>query len=150
MSSVSSMLDQLRSSFALPREKLEPIVQGFVDETKHGLKTPSKGLATMIPSFVTSLPTGNEVGTYMALDLGGTNLRVSAVHLLGNGQVEVFEVKRNATDELKSGPGDAFFDWMADAVKELITDKGKHLFKPSQVNGTETLSLGVCWSFPVE
>jgi hexokinase len=104
----------------------------------------------MIPSFVTALPTGNETGTYMALDLGGTNLRVSAVRLLGNGQVEVLEVKKIATNDLKNGPCDPFFDWMAEAVKELITVKAKHLFKPAQVNGTETLSLGVCWSFPVE
>jgi hexokinase len=146
----STKLDQLRSTFALSRDRLEPIISGFNAESKHGLKTPSKGLATMIPSFVTSLPTGNEIGTYMALDLGGTNLRVSAVRLLGNGEVEVLEVKKVATNELKTGPGDVFFDWMADAVKELITVKAKHLFKPAQVNGTETLSLGVCWSFPVE
>lgn len=86
----------------------------------------------------------------MALDLGGTNLRVSAVRLLGNGEVEVLEVKKVATNELKTGRRDAFFDWMADAVKELITVKAKHLFRPAQVNGSETLSLGVCWSFPVE
>ncbi|KAI8578721.1 hypothetical protein K450DRAFT_175923 [Umbelopsis ramanniana AG] len=144
------MLDQLRSTFALSKDKLAPIVDGFNAETKHGLKTPSKGLATMIPSFVTALPTGNETGTYMALDLGGTNLRVSAVRLLGNGQVEVLEVKKVATNELKNGPCDPFFDWMAEAVKELVTVKAKHLFKPAQVNGTETLSLGVCWSFPVD
>ncbi|CAO3643752.1 unnamed protein product [Cunninghamella blakesleeana] len=104
----------------------------------------------MIPSFVTSLPTGNETGTFLSLDLGGTNLRISAVQLLGDGHVKVLEVKHCPSIELKTGSGDIFFDWIADAVEELITVKARHLFKPDQVNGNETLYLGVCWSFPVD
>ncbi|CAO3631164.1 unnamed protein product [Cunninghamella echinulata] len=104
----------------------------------------------MIPSFVTSLPTGNEMGTFLSLNLGGTNLRISAVQLLGDGHVEVLEVKHCPSTELKTGPGDIFFDWIAEAVEELITVKARHLFKPEQVNGEDTLNLGVCWSFPVD
>ncbi|ORZ25173.1 hypothetical protein BCR42DRAFT_485382 [Absidia repens] len=141
---------QLEQQFLLNRDQLAPIVNGFLDEFKLGLKTPSKGLATMIPSFVTNLPTGNETGTFMSLDLGGTNLRISAVQLLGDGHVKVLEVKHAPSKELKTGAGSVFFDWIADSVGELITVKARHLFSPAQVNGDETLSLGVCWSFPVD
>lgn len=36
----------------------------------------------MLPSFVSRLPTGEERGTFLAVDLGGTNLRVCAISLL--------------------------------------------------------------------
>jgi len=33
----------------------------------------------MIPTYVDSVPNGSEVGSYLALDLGGTNFRVVRV-----------------------------------------------------------------------
>ncbi|KAI9029604.1 hypothetical protein CLU79DRAFT_734960 [Phycomyces nitens] len=150
MTNTDILFKTLEQQFLLSKHKLSPIVQGFMEEYKTGLKTPSKGLATMIPSFVTRLPNGNETGTFLSLDLGGTNLRISAVELLGNGQVQVLELKRCPDTQLKTGKGSVFFDWIADAVKELVTVKAKHLFRPDQVSGKETLLLGVCWSFPVD
>lgn len=44
-------------------------------------------------AVVTGLPDGSEVGTFLALDLGGTNLRVCRVQLLGQGQVQVEQAK---------------------------------------------------------
>jgi hexokinase len=150
MASYEHLFNKLEDQFLLSRDQMALVVKGFIAEFQSGLKTPSKGIAAMIPSFVTSLPTGNETGTFLSLDLGGTNLRVNAVQLLGNGQVNMLENKRLATTELKSGTGEAFFDWIADTIRELITEKAPQLFKPEQVNGQETLSLGVCWSFPIE
>ncbi|GAA5798676.1 hypothetical protein EDC94DRAFT_532470 [Helicostylum pulchrum] len=140
----------LEKEFLLSKQRLEPIVNGFNQEYKTGLKTPSKGLATMIPSFVTKMPTGNETGSFLSLDLGGTNLRVAAVELKGAGKASVHELKRRPSVELKTGEGSVFFDWIADAIKELITAEAKHLFSEAQVQGKEPLSLGVCWSFPVD
>ncbi|CAO3675943.1 unnamed protein product [Umbelopsis ramanniana] len=150
MASYEHLFNKLEDQFLLTKEQMAPIIKGFISEYQSGLKTPSKGIASMIPSYVTSLPTGNETGTFLSLDLGGTNLRVNAVQLLGDGQVNIVENKRLATEELKSGSGDAFFDWIADTIQELVTVKAHHLFKPEQVNGQETLSLGVCWSFPID
>ncbi|CAO3681143.1 unnamed protein product [Rhizopus stolonifer] len=140
----------IEKSFILSKKQLEPIVNGFNEEYKTGLKTPSKGLATMIPSFVTKMPKGNETGTFLSLDMGGTNLRIAAVELKGAGQTSVRELKRCPSAELKTGEGHVFFDWVADAVRDLITVEAKNLFTQSQVEGAETLSLGVCWSFPVD
>lgn len=145
-----ALFDTLSKDFLLSKKQLEPIVYGFNQEYKTGLKTPSKGLATMIPSFVTKMPTGNETGTFLSLDLGGTNLRIAAVELKGSGKASVHELKRRPSTELKTGEGVVFFDWIADAIKDLITIEAKHLFSQAQVEGKDTLSLGVCWSFPVE
>jgi hexokinase len=35
----------------------------------------------MLPSFVTHLPDGRECGTFIALDLGGTNFRVLLIDI---------------------------------------------------------------------
>jgi hexokinase len=150
MASYDHLFQKLEEQFLLDKNQMAPIVKGFIAEYQSGLKTPSKGVASMIPSFVTALPTGNETGTFLSLDLGGTNLRVNAVELLGNGEVNIMENKRLATTELKHGTGEAFFDWIADTIKELVTEKAPHLFSADQVSGKETLALGVCWSFPVE
>jgi hexokinase len=145
-----TLFESIEKDFLLSRDQLEPIVEGFNNEYKTGLKTPSKGLATMIPSFVTKMPNGNETGTFLSLDLGGTNLRIAAVELLGAGKSSVRELKRRPTMELKTGEGALFFDWIADAIHDLVTDEARHLFTESQVSGRDQLALGVCWSFPVE
>ncbi|KAI7905431.1 uncharacterized protein BX663DRAFT_467926 [Cokeromyces recurvatus] len=144
------LFQELEKEFLLSKDQLQPIIDGFKAEYKLGLKTPSKGLATMIPSFVTKMPTGNEKGTFLSLDLGGTNLRIAAVELKGAGKAVVHELKRSPTVELKAGEGSVFFDWIADAIHDLISVDAKHLFNESQISGKETLSLGVCWSFPVD
>jgi hexokinase len=147
---VDTLFNHLEGQFYLQKTELTPIVQGFIDELNTGLTTPSTKLATMIPSFVTKLPTGNERGTFLSLDMGGTNLRISAVELKGHGEVEVLELKRVATQELKTGEGSVFFDWIADTMDELVHQKAKHLFSHDQLEGKETLFLGICWSFPVQ
>ena len=47
----------------------------------------------MIPTWVMGLPDGTEKGTYLALDLGGTNLRICEIELLGDGKFGVLQSK---------------------------------------------------------
>lgn len=142
---MGDILASIRQEFLLSPDKFKAIVEGFKTECEHGLSTASaSGLATMIPSFVTRMPTGNETGTFLALDLGGSTLRVSAVQLLGNGQVKVTEVRRLITDTLRSGTTDTFFDWIVDTVAELIETI------PRGDDGDRPLAMGVSWSFPIE
>jgi hexokinase len=47
----------------------------------------------MLPTYVFGWPTGNEKGSYLAVDLGGTNLRVCHVELEGEGRFEVTQTK---------------------------------------------------------
>ncbi|KIR27031.1 hexokinase [Cryptococcus deuterogattii 99/473] len=55
-------------------------------------------------------PTGDEVGDFLALDLGGTNLRVCLVTLLGHGKFEVTQTKYRLTEEQKQDEGQALQD----------------------------------------
>ena len=38
----------------------------------------------MLPSHITTLPSGRERGLYVAVDIGGTNMRVALVRLQDN------------------------------------------------------------------
>ncbi|KAJ3014953.1 hexokinase A [Thoreauomyces humboldtii] len=71
------------------RKQVETVTQKLEREfqlsTAIGLKRDGTTLKT-IPSFVVRRPTGEEVGTYLALDLGGSNFRVCEVSLQGKGQ----------------------------------------------------------------
>lgn len=145
----AALLDAFDSSFNVRKHHLELIREAFVNEGIRALETDSDEIPAMIPSYVNSLPTGNEKGTFISLDLGGTNCRVAAVQLLGDGKVEVLEVKSAVSGDFRLGKVESLFNWMAELVIELVTVKGRHLFSPSEVDGSETIYLGVTWSFPV-
>lgn len=55
----------------------------------------------MLPQY----PTGQEIGDFIALDLGGTNLRVCFVTLLGDGKFEITQTKYRLTEEQKQEDG---------------------------------------------
>lgn len=142
-------LQSIRQVFDLNHATFKAIVDGFKAEYESGLNTASAaGLATMIPSYVTTLPTGKEQGTYLALDLGGSTLRVSAVELLGDCNIKVTEIRRAIAphDPLRTSGSTTFFDWIVDTIAELILKIGLD----ATVYSNEPLSLGVCWSFPIE
>jgi len=50
-------------------------------------------------------PTGKETGDFIALDLGGTNLRVCFVTLQGSGKFEITQTKYRLTEEQKQQDG---------------------------------------------
>ncbi|KAI8342186.1 hypothetical protein EDC96DRAFT_522336 [Choanephora cucurbitarum] len=145
---MSSFLETIKSAFELEDMAFEAIVNGFKAEYNTGLETASaSGLATMIPSYVTTLPTGKETGTYLSLDLGGSTLRVCAVELLGNCNTKVTEIRRHIApnDPLRTSGATAFFDWIVDTVTELLQRIGH-----DTVYAEGPLSMGVCWSFPID
>ncbi|RYP81343.1 hypothetical protein DL770_005934 [Monosporascus sp. CRB-9-2] len=101
----------------------------------------------MLPSFNHLLPTGNEKGQYLALDVGGSTLRVALVELRGREasgreseiiQMDSFKI----TPEVKKLEGMAFFDWLAARIQEIVS---------KEVNVPQgPIPMGLAWSFPVE
>lgn len=101
----------------------------------------------MLPSFNHLLPTGQEKGQYLALDVGGSTLRVALVELRGREasgreseivQIESFKI----TEDIKELEGMAFFDWLAARIHEVVSKE------PRPAQGS--LPMGLAWSFPVE
>ncbi|WOO84434.1 Glucokinase [Vanrija pseudolonga] len=131
--------------FLLKEDKLCEIVEFFKQELDAGLTNYGEDVA-MVPTFVPGVPDGSEQGTFLALDLGGTNLRVCEVRLHGNNKFDIKQQKYKVSEELKQGQARVLFDYIADSVDAFLTDIGSDL----QPEGNEPLLLGFTFSFPVE
>jgi hexokinase len=105
--------------------------------------------ACMLPTFCTSLPSGQEQGKFIALDLGGSTFRVALVELCGRrsdrDSMSILEITSHKIDEsVRRLPGVQFFDWMAARIHEVLSKDGdSHLLN-------DVVPLGFCWSFPLE
>lgn len=105
----------------------------------------------MLPSYIHTLPTGKEKGTYLALDVGGSTFRVAAVQLYGrnNGHkqsMDILKMKSFRIDNLvKALKGHSFFDWMAERIAEVLNEP-----IVQRAHGEKTVAMGLAWSFPVE
>lgn len=98
----------------------------------------------MFPTWVFGSPTGSEKGDYLALDLGGTNLRVCLVSLLGNCKFEITQTKYRLTEEQKQEDGGKLFEFCATCVKEFIE---AHLPNVTEEN---PIALGFTFSYPCQ
>jgi hexokinase len=93
-------------------------------------------------TWVTSLPTGHETGTYLTLDLGGTNLRVCLITLTtpGNTKVER-EEKYTIPGDVKRGTADKLWDFIADLLQRFVEEDHR-------TDKAEPLPLGFTFSYP--
>ncbi|KAH6691380.1 glucokinase [Plectosphaerella plurivora] len=64
----------------------------FVQQLKDGLRQDGTALL-QVPSYVVKLPNGSEKGICLAIDLGGTNLRVCSVELHGDTTYSLLQSK---------------------------------------------------------
>ena len=77
----------MRRTFAVSTARLRIMMEAFRGEMRRGLNGKPSSLR-MLPAYV-DRPTGRERGTFLALDLGGTNVRVLQVDLPGDGRLPV-------------------------------------------------------------
>ncbi|KAK7991754.1 hypothetical protein PG988_000548 [Apiospora saccharicola] len=105
---------------------------------------------SMLPSYNHLLPSGKETGQFLALDVGGSTLRVALVELRSRDmpgrecsivRIDTFKI----TPELKLLEGMAFFDWMAARIKDVLSDGDTQGCDPEI-----PIPMGLAWSFPVE
>ncbi|MCX7965769.1 MAG: hypothetical protein N2596_04005, partial [Syntrophorhabdaceae bacterium] len=133
-----TFLNEIENFFTFTVKDAREMMEHFHKEMEKGLRGEESSLK-MLPSFV-KRPKGIEKGTFLAIDLGGTNLRVLAVRLLGNGKIEQLGMKRfSLTREVTSDVGDVFFDFIALCVADFLDEH--HL--------ETSFELGFTFSFPV-
>lgn len=137
-------LESLAPSFRLSDPKLHEITKRFLDEFALGITAYNHPMA-MIPTFVTGVPNGAEKGTFLALDLGGTNLRVCEVTLRGDKTFSLRQAKYKVSESLKTGDASLLFDYLADSVDAFLTESHSVVSEQS-----EEVYLGFTFSFPVE
>jgi len=106
----------------------------------------------MLPSYNYTLPTGEEKGTYLALEVGGSNLRMALVELGGRSLgAESLHIRRTMSfpidNTVRQLTNYAFFDWMAERIGDMLRlESGRQYL----MEESEPLRMGVAWSFPVE
>ncbi|RIA97617.1 hexokinase-domain-containing protein [Glomus cerebriforme] len=138
-----SAINEITKEFEINNKKLNEIIEHFRNEMNKGLTKHGQTVA-MVPSYVTGVPTGKEVGTFLALDLGGTNLRVCQINLEGGGKISVKQQKYKISDSHKTGEARHLFDFIAECVDKFLVEFN------IDCNSTRRLNLGFTFSFPVE
>ncbi|KAJ3885862.1 hypothetical protein GG344DRAFT_58496 [Lentinula edodes] len=164
-----SILTSLDAQFTLPPALLTDLTHAFLREINLGLKAYGEDMA-MVPSFITGVPDGSETGTFLALDLGGTNLRVCQVTLNGDKTFKLRQQKYKVSEGLKTGEAGVLFDYLADSVDAFLTmhppespdsspldPPSPSSLSPSPLDPNpninvipDVLPLGLTFSFPVE
>jgi len=123
-----------------------------------------------LPTPVTKLPSGRETGQFLAIDVGGTNLRVAFVDLWGdsgdyaavNGPDRSRETIRIAQrprvrrtlekawpigEHLKMDKTEDLFAWIGDCIAEVVGDRMSSDI--GRVPMPEELDMGITFSFPM-
>ncbi|KAL4075694.1 hypothetical protein V8B97DRAFT_2002095 [Scleroderma yunnanense] len=163
ISAAEDVLSSISHQFNVDDDCLFNITKAFLREMAEGLANYGYPMA-MIPTFVTSIPDGSEKGTFLALDLGGTNLRVCEVHLHGDQTFNIRQKKYKVSDALKTGEVTTLFDYLADSVDAFLTESGSpscalppSLARRESNDGSldddadrPYIPLGLTFSFPVE
>ncbi|KAI0733327.1 hexokinase [Fomitopsis betulina] len=141
-----TMADHLRkyeSLFTLTPQRMRMIVEAFKESLETGLAK-TEQIVPMIPTYVFGWPSGDEQGNYLALDLGGTNLRVCLVTLEGGGKFEITQSKYRLTEEQKQEDGQKLFDFCAECLKTFIDSN----IDGGIIEKDTILPLGFTFSYP--
>lgn len=125
-----------------------------------------------LPTPVTNLPTGEEKGQFLAIDVGGTNLRVAFIELLGDDGDEdekqppggeksretikkaqrarvkrVLEKAWPIGEHLKMDQAEDLFSWIGDCIAEVVSDRlNSDSFRGKK---PDELVMGITFSFPM-
>lgn len=165
-------LRRLESLLTVTPQRMRMIVDSFIDTLERGLQHDKQmvvrlysSLFTLTPaahvpdlrarsdwttgliSQVFGWPSGKEVGQYLAIDLGGTNLRVCLVDLEGEGKFSITQTKYKLTEEQKQADGEGLFDFCAECLASFIRDHNEE--QSGLPNGRQLppeISLGFTFS----
>ncbi|KAL6361756.1 hypothetical protein LRP88_05231 [Fusarium phalaenopsidis] len=130
------------------RDGLQQLSRDLREQLLDRLQT---DMQCMLPSYNHQLPRGTECGRFLALDVGGSTLRVALVELRGR-TADVGEESKIVNiqnyyigPEIKALEGMAFFDWMAERILETLSAELEEHRSPDH-----PLPMSMAWSFPIE
>ncbi|RWS02215.1 hexokinase-1-like isoform X1 [Dinothrombium tinctorium] len=137
-------IHQIVDQYKLNKHQVNKIRNVFEEEMKNGLSSDQtrKGCLQCENTFVTDLPTGDEKGDYLSLDLGSTNFRVLLSRLKGRNEEAQFIVKYyDIPLEIKVGQSQKLFEHIANCIDDFLND----VPELREVH----LPLGFTFSFPM-
>ena len=128
-----------------------------------------------LPTPITALPTGQEKGKFLSIDVGGTNLRVGFIELLGDDadrdhvslssehepkqqytpdKAHVARIRRTFEkawpigEHLKIDNAEDLFNWIGDCIAEVVGDSVATALLRREAVPYE-LPMGITFSFPM-
>uniref|UniRef100_A0A224Z0B0 Phosphotransferase n=1 Tax=Rhipicephalus zambeziensis TaxID=60191 RepID=A0A224Z0B0_9ACAR len=140
MSEKRKKVEAMTRDLELPNDVLQKVSAKLLDEFNKGLgkETHKSAEVKMFITYVRDVPNGSETGTFLALDLGGTNFRVLLIDIDGDRfsmQNEIYAIPQ----EIMLGSGEQLFDHIAECMSKFMD---KYNVKDKQ------LPLGFTFSFP--
>ncbi|RMZ37641.1 hypothetical protein CA14_005084 [Aspergillus flavus] len=138
-------LQKMKSMFTINRETPRTVTDKFVTELENGLSSHENEIVSSDPmniTWATGRPTGQEQGTFITIDLGGTNLRVCKVELTKElGGYKITQRKFKLPVQHRQRSVDDLWALVADKLEESM--ESQHTTK-----GKEALPLGITFSYP--
>ncbi|SAM02891.1 hypothetical protein [Absidia glauca] len=115
-----ALLDDIEQKFHVKDHQLDSLLQGFIHDMKAGLDPSSmeKSDLKMIPSYVT----GEEKGTYLALEISGIDIYVCQVVLKGDsGKLAINQYQYKIPDDYTTGDDvNVLIDYVTDCVVDFL------------------------------
>src|SRR5271163_2319540 len=134
-------IQNLERLFLVDGAKLKKITDRFVTELEKGLERDREHIP-MNATWVMGFPTGEEQGTFLALDMGGTNLRVCEIFLPEEkGEFDIIQSKYKMPEELKTGNAEELWEYIADCLQQFL----EYHHEDEKL---ETIPLGFTFSYP--
>ncbi|ERT00089.1 hypothetical protein HMPREF1624_03458 [Sporothrix schenckii ATCC 58251] len=136
-------------------------VKEFLRQIDEGLEKSGTSMS-QIPTYVTAVPNGTEKGLYLAVDLGGTNLRVCSVRLNGDNSFSLTYSKAAVPKELMvAKTAKELFRFIAQHIDSFIKEhhydhyehhvrRRETMSNPEGYRDEHIFRLGFTFSFPVE
>jgi hexokinase len=165
--------DEINSEYnAVQREYLahhQQLARRFSTTYRHLALTSDQ---QFLPTPVTQLPTGQETGRYLAIDVGGSNLRVAFIELLGeavDSDVRPTDATERSRDtirkaqrqrvrrtlerawpiqeHLKMDKAEDLFSWIGDCIAEVVAESLSSDAMKKDIPAE--LDMGITFSFPI-
>ncbi|QPG74646.1 hypothetical protein FOA43_001978 [Brettanomyces nanus] len=133
---LDSMLGQIEMQFS--RDNVPYLVEELYQELNNAYDGQSD---RAMLSTETVAPSGLERGTFLAIDLGGSTLKVCVISLLGESKYRILARKTWEISNDRKVINLDFFRMMCDCVEEVL--KMGRFFDDQEI-----ISTGISWSFP--
>lgn len=162
-------LDEFLAPMCLDEAVLYRLARRFSGIYRHLALTSDE---QFLPTPVTQLPTGQETGRYLAIDVGGSNLRVAFIELLGEAvesdappadasersrdtirKAQRQRVRRTLErawpiqEHLKMDKAEDLFAWIGDCIAEVVAESLTSDSTSKDIPAE--LDMGITFSFPI-
>lgn len=134
---------RLCKNFVLSNTKLKQFMERMSYCIVQGLSKRTHPTATIkcLQTYVQDMPTGNEKGSFLALNLGSSNFRTLKLELGENQYCKVDKQIFPYSKELMTGSGTKLFDYIAKCLETFLSGQS--------LKSTIIYPLGFTFSFPM-